>query len=700
MQKLWWITLLASPSWAALAATNPVVLDTVTVQASPTDTPKLAGKKPVVQVKRLVIQAEKPYQIDQVVKQVAGVHMVDLGNEQHSMSIRLPISTNPVYAYLEEGLPIRPAGIFNHNALNEVNLPAMERIAISKGAASSLYGNNAVGGALNFITRAPSPKGDAEVNMRISSEGYRRVDVGGSGYLGQWGVRASAYSADLRDNWRQNNEMDKSAATLRVDRILGDTTLWKTTLTYSDLVTDMPGSLNEADYQNNFSKSYNTFTYRKDRAWRLSSTLEGQWWEGGKTAITPYVRKNQHEQNPSYSIRSCTVSASQCPTGVVGNINSNDYTSLGLSLQHQQDWDWLGAQWLIGGLTEATNNDYYQRRIDITQDANLINQSYRTGPISRRYDVDIRNHMAYTQFSLNPIQAMRITLGGRYDWLEYGFNNQLTPSSTTGAPSETRQFSRFSPSLGMSFDINPQNQLFAQYSQAFVAPEITALYSSRIAPDLNPAIFDSYELGWRYQGSIRTKGVEAPSVELSIFRLIGKDEIVSYTIAPGNSENRNAGRTRHQGLELSAHYPISAQWQARLAAKWSEHTYETYQASPTLDYSGKKIRQAPSTVLNASLTWKPSPAWRISLEADHVRSYWMNDANTVRYAGHWLGNARISWEQKGWQVWLHGYNLGNAHHSTSASSSYSGVGTFNPNTQNSYTPGDPRTVQLGFGYRF
>ena len=65
-----------------------------------------------------------------------GVLMVNLGNEQHSMSIRQPITTNAYYLYLEDGLPIRPMGIFNHNALLEINQFNLQSIEVLKGPAS------------------------------------------------------------------------------------------------------------------------------------------------------------------------------------------------------------------------------------------------------------------------------------------------------------------------------------------------------------------------------------------------------------------------------------------------------------------------------------------------------------------------------------------------------------------------------------
>ncbi len=62
--------------------------------------------------------------VGDIINRIPGVFWIDLGNEQHSMSIRQPISTNAVYQYLEDGIPIRPLGVFNHNALNEKNMNA------------------------------------------------------------------------------------------------------------------------------------------------------------------------------------------------------------------------------------------------------------------------------------------------------------------------------------------------------------------------------------------------------------------------------------------------------------------------------------------------------------------------------------------------------------------------------------------------
>lgn len=91
------------------------------------------------------INETKATAVYEVVNKTPGVLMVNLGNEQHMMAIRQPMTTNAYYLYLEDGLPIRPMGIFNHNALLEINQFNLQSIEVVKGPVSSLYGPEAVG---------------------------------------------------------------------------------------------------------------------------------------------------------------------------------------------------------------------------------------------------------------------------------------------------------------------------------------------------------------------------------------------------------------------------------------------------------------------------------------------------------------------------------------------------------------------------
>ncbi len=310
-------------------------LEDVVVTATREATPIAKAPVSIGKVNQQTIQEIKPTFIGQVLNRVPGVIMTDLGNEQHNMSIRQPMTYAAVYQYLEDGIPIRPVGIFNHNALYEINLPGADGIEVVRGPASSLYGSNAVGGAVNFTTAAPPAGPLFTLGAQLSDEGYRRADLTAGNSWGDTGLRISGYQAARRDGWQDHNEMDKTGLTLRGDHWINESLLWKSTLTYSKLDTEMPGSLNQTDFNTRPGFSYNTFTYREVDALRVATGLEGELNAGGKTVATVFYRDNTTNQLPSYLIFNTG------PKTASGRTTDNSFTSLGATAFHRQQWDAL-----------------------------------------------------------------------------------------------------------------------------------------------------------------------------------------------------------------------------------------------------------------------------------------------------------------------------------------------------------------------
>ena len=455
--------------------------------------------------------------------------------------------------------------------------------------------------------------------------------------------------------------------------------------------------MNPVDYQLDPGKSYQTFSYRKDKITRANIGWEGEAIKDGLSTITLFVRNNDHAQLPNYTISACTISAA-CPTGFRGTINNNHVSSLGLDAKHQQEFSFLSSR-LIGGLYyDLSPNTYISNNLDVMRDpATLVytgyapNTTYATG--TRDYKTDIRNVALFAQWELTPLDKVRVVMGGRYDTINYGFVNYLTPGVDYGAANESRDFSRFSPKLGGTYTVSENINVFANASQGFTPPEVSQLYGKSAIPDLRPATYDSYEMGLRMSFMERALKLSA-----TLFELDGKDTIVSYTIAPGNSENRNAGSTRSSGIEFSLSYD-AGRLDGRVGASFARHQYIDYQASSTLDYSGKEMPVAPNT-LTAEIGYKPIPDARFAFEVIKQSSYWMNNANTVSYSGHTLLNMRGSYKiDTAWEGWIHGRNLTNQLYAESASSSFSGVGTYDA-LRDQYTVGAPKSLMVGLTYTF
>ncbi|MGV8991205.1 MAG: TonB-dependent receptor [Thiobacillus sp.] len=277
------LVILGAPAYAI----EDTMLDEVVVSGSRAETILAETPLAIGVISRDVLARDKPKTMGEVINRISGVFWSDLGNEQHSMGIRQPISTNSVYQYLEDGIPIRPLGVFNHNALNETNLMGVERVEVVKGPASSLYGSNAVGGAVNFLTARPSRTPYASIGVRYDdTDGYQRLDSAASNTWGDMGVRFSHYSSRRdSDNWQQYSGGQKDSFTLRGDYAVGHASMLRATLVHTDLDTETSGSLFENDYQTNPGKSINTFTERRDKTTRANLAWEGETVHNGVTTL-------------------------------------------------------------------------------------------------------------------------------------------------------------------------------------------------------------------------------------------------------------------------------------------------------------------------------------------------------------------------------------------------------------------------------
>ncbi|NUG51376.1 TonB-dependent receptor [Acinetobacter lactucae] len=629
--------------------------------------------------------------IGQLVNQTPGVLMNDLGNEQHMMSIRQPITTAAVYQYLEDGLSIRPVGVFNHNALYEVNMAGVENIEILRGPASSIYGSNAIGGTINFLTKPPSTTPTADISLSASNEGYRRIDVGASDTFdttsGTHGLRISAYASDRGNSWQDHAEADKQSVTLRHDWLISDTTKFKNIFSYNHLYADMTGSLNAEDYSQRPGYSYQTFTYREVDATRLSSQLSHDWNDQQQSQITLYYRDNTTEQNPSYNIK--TDKKGGVATGTYsGQTTYNSFQSYGLNLQHSATLDQVKL--VVGGMAEHSPIEGRTNDIEVFRDpVTRIYTGFKQRKLLRDFDVDVNNEAIYAQANWQALPSLNLVGGARYDWIRYDYQNNLTPSNVTGAPDETRNFHKASPKLGAIWNVTPHIDFYTNWSQGFVPPEVSSLYGANlVTPNLTEATFTNIDAGIRFNTlNDRLDG------EITLYRLNGEDEVISYTKPDNSREPRNAGKTRHEGIEVGATWQISDQLdqKLKLSGSWARHRYEQFQPSSTIDYSGNDMPSAPKTFGTLEYQIKPIPELLLSAEGVYVGSYWINDANTQKYDGHTVLNLRANYRKKAYEVYGQILNVADTHYAESTSFS---------NNEVSYTPAAPRTYLLGLRYHF
>ena len=216
-----------------------------------------------------------PTHPQQLLGQVPGVAVGVTNGEGHNMSIRQPFSTNPVYLYLEDGIPTRATGFFNHNALYEVNIPQAAAVEVIRGPGSALYGSDAIAGTVNIITRAPEKTNGVSTTVEVGSFGWKRVLADGTFGADQDGGLRISVNRSHTDGWRDTTGYDRTSANFRWDQVINNNTFVKTILGYTniDQQTGANSSLTRADYENNPTKNNFSIAYRKVEAVRFSSEI-------------------------------------------------------------------------------------------------------------------------------------------------------------------------------------------------------------------------------------------------------------------------------------------------------------------------------------------------------------------------------------------------------------------------------------------
>jgi outer membrane receptor for ferrienterochelin and colicins len=153
-------------------AQTPVELKTLTVNAVPLQPPKLDVRQspmPVVIIDHKKIALMGSRRLDEVLREQTGLAVVsDLGAGNRAVGLQMQGFSAEYIMVLIDGQPM--AGRNNGNFdLSRISISNIERIEVIKGASSSLYGSEALGGVVNIITRQNSSQTQALVSSMYGS---------------------------------------------------------------------------------------------------------------------------------------------------------------------------------------------------------------------------------------------------------------------------------------------------------------------------------------------------------------------------------------------------------------------------------------------------------------------------------------------------------------------------------------------------
>lgn len=619
----------------------------------------------------------------EIVNRTPGVYVSNFGGEGHATAIRQPITTKALYAYLEDGIPIRSTGFFNHNALYEINIPQAGRLEVIKGPGTAVYGSDAVGGVVNVFTRDPSPTPEAEVFVEGGSSTYVRGLGTASTTVGPNGLRADL-NVTRADGWRDGTPYDRQSGSLRWDYTLSESSRLKTLATFShiDQPGDGGGDLGAEDFQSAPSRTYSPIAFRRVLAARLSTELQVRG-EASSFGATLYSRYNELDLLPSWQL------------SFDPQIWESRHRSVGLLTRYRRVVAPLRTNLSAGVDLEYTPGSRLETEIEPRR-AGQVFTSFTTGATQYDYAVTFWQTSPYAQADITLPGRVQLSVGARYDHIGYDYDNRLSAvdSGSHRRPASTAvSFDRISPKLGVTWELAPNANLFGSYREAFRAPSESQLFrqgSAVSTVDLKPVRARSWEAG------VRTALAGVVTLEATGYTLRLRDDILTFfDPANGLRLSQNAGATNHRGVELGAGVGLGRGLRLDAAVSYAKHTYVEWSPRAGVDYSDNEMELAPRFLGNGRLSYRPPflASGVVALEWVRLGSYWQDPENTRKYDGHDLFNVFATLPVME-HLELSGRvtNLGDRRFAETSS--------FNQQQGERFRPGAPRQFFLGAQYRF
>lgn len=531
---------------------------------------------------------------------------------------------------------------------------SIQAVEIVRGGASSLYGDAAIGGVINLITKAGAG-GPAPTRMRMRGQATAGSFQTRRGEAMAVGNRlAASLALDRTRGFRQH-------ATRTAARGQASLDLTNTQASHLGLTAgahwrefDEPGPQLQSLPRFGRGDSDPIFQFDHTKDQDLSVTLDGSRRLQGTTRISG---QTGGELRIVDAVRTLPLAPS------FGDTKERH------AANHRVR---ISAQLETGG-TPIPRTDRFIVGIEASRGG--LDSRYYRYHAGERGDLDTRGNSSRTAAALyaelvgRPSDALRLSVGGRFDVLDDSFE----PNFPSGQLPASTTHSAFSPRAGLNLRfldrLRGSGNLYAAVGRSFKAPTLDQLYDQRNIPipfppfeirtsnpDLQPQHGTSFEAGLYQQARIG-QALDVTG-SLSGYQMDMKDEL-DFDVT--SFRYVNIGRSRHRGLEAGFRV------ESPRASTFANYTLQAATSRSGAN-SGKRLKAIPENTLTAGLSLRPLrrlERLETGLIMTHVSGVYLDDANSVPLPDYTRVDARVLLSVAAdIRLFLDLRNLFNRHYST------------------------------------
>lgn len=514
----------------------------------------------------------------ELLRDVPGVQLTDTslaGNKR--VGIRGEMGSNVLV--LVDGLEISEQRSFHGGAPLLLDLAEVDHVEVVRGPSSVVYGSKAIGGTVNFITRAPAFErlaGRASLTLNSSTRGYDG-GAGMSGTLPWFDYRLSASRSDhgdrrvpdtVSDNAAysgavgrlENSGFDSDYFTAEAGRRWGGS---RVAFRYEDFRSSVESHTSDDVLAAGLS-SFQLDLPRQDRR-LLAATYRGTRLSPVITyvSLTAYFQRRNRDFDQTLGI---------IQPGFAGP-GSQLQVDLALQTIYEQDtvglrgsleWTPARSHRVVAGVDlarddmDAAVTDVTTTTLTFPRLPRPIVDSESENPTSQsRQD----SAGAFLQDEWAVGRQLKVVLGGRYNT----FASSLLSTTNENLETGTTRRGRFSGTASVVYEPTPASVLRASYSQGYRNPSLLELYEGTAHggggllypdPKLDPETSDNFEIGGRVSAgrfSLDASGFYTRARDYVTTRICDAGAPCPGGATPGVDrvyDNVDGARTR--GAEISA----------------------------------------------------------------------------------------------------------------------------------------------------
>ena len=578
---------------------------------------------------------------------------------------RTPYNSNRIRAYLN-GIPLTSAdGI---STPEEIDLLSIGRIELIKGPASTLYGSG-LGGSINMYSPVKT-QSEGQINVQHGSFNTSKAHLSGTVNIGKASIWGSV-SHLLSDGYRENNHFKRTT--------LISTVKWKqpdwsinSTFLLIDENGGIPSSIGISLFNDNPRAAAPNWIaikgYKKFRKGIAGITLTNNLSERITNAFTVFGKwNNSYERRP---------------------FNNLDDLSLSAGFRNKLILHYTKTEWIFG--TELIT-EQYNWKLDLN--GVLINENREN-----------RKQMGlYAMLYYRPLtEKLNISFAGALNYISY----RLTDLYKTNADQSGKHIFPliFSPRIGVNFAPSDKLAFYSSIGHGYSlpSPEETLLPEGDVNNEIKPEQGFQYEIGARLYFFGRSVFIDG-----TIYRIDLNNLLVTKRIAEDIFTGINAGKTRHQGIEIQLHNRwlslnrFPGKITSIISYNRSLNRFINFTDNDST-YDRNYLPGIPNQIIQLRVKWTPVKLMEVETHLQYTGDQYLNDSNSLQYPGYLLMNFKVETKfklKKNFEFNLYA-GINNLFNTSYASMLIINAVGFGNNEPRYYYPGLPGHVYAGIQFQF